>query len=84
MAKIAKVLKMLIPSGGYHIAGETYETITFIEAKPITKEEYEAGLAQYDAWKAEQEAAKAQAKAVAEAKFAALGLTAEDLKALGL
>jgi len=31
-----------------------------------------------------QDEAKAQAKAVAEAKLAALGLTTEDIKALGL
>jgi hypothetical protein len=49
-----------------------------------TKAEYQAGFAQYDAWKAEQEAAQATAKAAAEAKLAALGLTADDLKALGL
>ncbi len=34
--------------------------------------------------KAEQDAAKAAKKAAAEAKLAALGLTADDLKALGL
>jgi len=34
--------------------------------------------------KAQQDAAKAQAKASAEAKLAALGLTADDLRALGL
>jgi hypothetical protein len=49
--------------------------------------------AEYAIYQAEQEAeaqrkaeaeAKAQAKAAAEAKLAALGLTTEDLKALGL
>jgi hypothetical protein len=80
----AQVLQMLIPSGGWAIAGNDYENITFVEATPITKAEFEAGFAQYDAWKAEQDAAKAQAKASAEAKLAALGLTTDDLKALGL
>jgi hypothetical protein len=46
--------------------------------------EYEAGFAQYDAWKVEQDAAKAAAKAAAETKLAALGLTTDDLKALGI
>jgi len=47
-------------------------------------------IAQIETSKAEAEArqaeaeAKAQAKAVAEAKLAALGLTTEDIKALGL
>jgi len=40
-------------------------------------------VAESEARKAEEET-KAQAKAVAEGKLAALGLTVEDLKALGL
>lgn len=84
MATNYEVLSMLLPGGGYNQIGEDYEGITFIEAKPITKAEYEAGFAQYDAWKAKQDADKAAAKSAAEAKLAALGLTAEDLKALKL
>jgi len=84
MAKGYEVLRMLIPNGGYVIKGDDYEGITFIEATPITKEEFEAGFAQYDAWKAEQDEAQAAKKAAAEAKLAALGLDADDLKALGL
>jgi hypothetical protein len=45
--------------------------------------QYEADQAANALAKAEAEA-KAQAKAQAEAKLAALGLTTEDLKALGL
>ena len=44
---------------------------------------YEAGKAAYLARIAEEEA-KAQAKAAAEGKLAALGLTTDDLRALGL
>lgn len=84
MAESYEVLQMLIPNGGYTQVGNDYEGIEFIECDPITKAQYEAGFAEYDAWKAEQDAAKAQAKAAAEAKLAALGLTADDLKALGL
>ena len=84
MAKHYEVLGMLIPDGGYMQVGEKYEGITFLECEPITKAQFEAGFAQYDAWKAEQDAAKASAKASAEAKLAALGLTSDDLKALGL
>jgi hypothetical protein len=40
-------------------------------------------VAEYEASKAEAEA-KAQAKATAEGKLAALGLTTDDLRALGL
>lgn len=84
MAKSYEVLAMLIPNGGYTQNGEEYEGIEFLECDPISKKEYEAGFAAYDAWKAEQEAAEAAKKAAAEAKLAALGLTADDLKALGL
>ena len=84
MATGSQVLRMLIPQGGWVITGDKYEGINFVECEPITKAEYEAGFAQYDAWKVEQDAAKAAAKAAAEAKLAALGLDANDLKALGL
>jgi hypothetical protein len=84
MAKSFEVLQMLLPNGGYVQVGEEYEGITFIEAEPITKEQYEAGFAQYDSWKAEQDTIRAQAKETAQAKLAALGLTVEDLTALGL
>jgi hypothetical protein len=84
MAQPFEVLAFLRPEGGYVQYGLEYEGIQFLECEPISKKEYEAGFAKYDAWKAEQDAAKATAKATAEAKLAALGLTAEDLKALGL
>ena len=84
MAQGYQIVEMLIPNGGWVMTGDTYEGIQFIECQPITKAQFEAGFAQYDAWKAEQDAAKAQAKALAEAKLEALGLTADDLKALGL
>lgn len=84
MATNYEVLGMLIPNGGYVQVGEDYEGIQFIDCEPITKAEYQAGFAQYDAWKAEQDAAKAAAKSAAEAKLEALGLTTNDLRALGL
>ena len=45
--------------------------------------QYEIDRANYEAKKAEAEA-KAQTKAAAEGKLAALGLTTDDLRALGL
>lgn len=79
MATGGEVLRMLIPEGGYAITGNDYEGIQFIEAKPITKAEFEAGFAKYDAWKAEQEATKAKAKADLLAK---LGITEDEAKLL--
>ena len=84
MATPTNVLEFLIPSGNWILVGNEYEGITFTADETITKDQFEAGFAQYDAWKAEQDAAKVVAKATAEAKLAALGLTPDDLKALGL
>lgn len=84
MAQPHEVLAFLRPEGGYVHYGSEYEGIQFLECEPLTKAEYEAGFAEYDAWKAEQDAAKAAAKAAAQAKLTALGLTIEDLTALGL
>jgi hypothetical protein len=79
-----QVLDFLLPEGGWVIVGNDYEGITFLNCEPITKAKFQAGFAQYETWKAEQDAAKVTAKEAAESKLAALGLTADDLKALGL
>ena len=84
MAQGYEVLSMLIPNGGWILSGNDYEGITFLECEPISKAQFEAGFAQYDAWKAEQDAALLADKASATAKLEALGLTTDDLKALGL
>ena len=84
MAKGGDVLSMLIPQGGWVITGSDYDSIQWLECEPITKAEFEAGFAQYDAWKAQQDSNKEAAKESAYAKLAALGLTLDDLKALGL
>ena len=84
MATVSEVLMMLIPDGGYIAVGEEYEGIQFINCEPITKAQFTAGFAQYDAWKAEQDIKAEADKASAQAKLTALGLTADDLKALGL
>jgi len=84
MAKAHQVLGMLIPNGGYVQIGEEYEGIQFIDCEPITKKEYLEGFDKFDAWQTEQEAKANAAKLAAEAKLTALGLTPDDLKALGL
>jgi len=84
MATGREVLEMLIPQGGWIISGDDYEGIEFVDCESITKAKFEAGFSQVDAWKAEQNTAKAEAKTSAQAKLAALGLTVEDLAALGL
>ncbi len=84
MAKGGEVLTMLCPEKEWVISGNDFDSIQWIKGEPITKAEFEAGFAKVDAWKAEQDAAIAADKASATAKLQALGLTADDLKALGL
>lgn len=83
MATATQVLEMLLPEGGWSVLGNDWDGVKFIEATPITKAQFEAGFAQYDAWEAEQEIAKQNAKTAAQSKLEALGLTTDDLKALG-
>ncbi len=84
MAKASEVLQMLCPNTEWFITGNDFDSIQWIKGETITKAQFEAGFAQVDAWKAEQDAKAVADKATAQAKLAALGLTAEDLKALGL
>jgi hypothetical protein len=84
IAKIDDVCRYLRPEGGWATNGLDYEGILFLQCEPFSKAEYEAAipLAQIalDEEVAQEEAARKQA----ESKLEALGLTAEDLKALGL
>ena len=62
-------------------------SIVPIYLEPISKKQLDADAADRAEYKAQVQAeanAKAQAKAAAQAKLAALGLTVEDLQALGL
>ena len=74
-----EILQMLIPTGGWGAYGSDYEDIVFLEATPITKAEYEAGVLAYPAWKAAKEAEAAATKA---ALLAKLGITADEAKIL--
>ena len=84
MAKGSDVLAMLRPDGGWIIRDNDFNQIEWIDCEPVTKAEFDAGFAKYDAFIAKQEADAIAAKKAAEAKLAALGLTSDDLKALGL
>jgi hypothetical protein len=82
MATGTQVLSMLIPTGGWVISGDEFDSIKFLEATPITKEEFEAGFAKYDSWQAEEIKAaeqKAKDKAIArKAILDRLGLTDDE------
>jgi hypothetical protein len=79
MATGAEVLSMILPNGGWYIQGDNYEGIQFLECDAITKAQFDAGFAQYDAWKAEQDTKAATDKA---ALLAKLGITADEAKLL--
>ena len=80
MAKMYEVLQMLCPNVEWYVKGQEFDDIDWLGKKaPITKTQFEAGFAQYDAWKAEQESTKATAKA---ALLDRLGITADEAKLL--
>ncbi len=83
---LAKAIWKLRPGSEFSFNEQDYSTVKFdkIEGNPPTQAEIDAAIVQV---KADEIAAKAEAESArqsAEAKLAALGLTAEDLKALGL
>jgi hypothetical protein len=79
MATGADILNMLLPNGGWYIAGDDFEGIQFLECKPITKKQFIDGFAQYDAWKVQQDATQATAKT---ALLDRLGITEDEAKLL--
>ena len=74
-----EILQMLIPTGGCAAYGTEYEDIVFLEATPITKAEYQAGVLAYPAWKAAKDAEVAATKAAILDK---IGLTSDEAKLL--
>ena len=80
MATGTDVLDMLLPAGGWIISGDSFDGITWTDERPrCTEAEFNAGFAEYDAWKAAQEAQAATDKA---ALLAKLGITADEAKLL--
>jgi hypothetical protein len=76
MATGGDVLSMLIPTGGWVIYGDDFDSIIYDEGvTPVTKKQFTDGFAAYDAWKAQQDADKAAAKT---ALLDRLGITAEE------
>jgi hypothetical protein len=84
MATSAEVLNYLIPSGGWYQVGEDYEGIQFIECASITKKQFTDAFAVVDNLKTQKAADELSKRSAALAKLETLGLTNEDLKALGL
>ncbi len=86
MSELSKAIWRLRPDSEFSFVEEDYSTIQWdkLEGNPPTKAEIDAAIK--DIAKQEKAAEqKAEAdKAAAQAKLATLGLTADDLKALGL
>ena len=61
------------------MTGNDYEGIEFLTCDPITKQEFDAGFAKVDAFKAEQEAKRATDKA---ALLERLGITEAEAQLL--
>jgi hypothetical protein len=80
MATGANVLSMLIPTGGWIIVGDDFDSIRYDEGvSPITKKQFDDGFAAYDAWKAAKEA---EIKSQRDALLTRLGITAEEANLL--
>ena len=85
MATAEEALRVLLPDGGWVISANDFDSIRLDDnIEPITKSQFDAALIKADELKAEAQAEAAAKRAAAEAKLVALGLTADDLKALGL
>ena len=83
---LSEAIWKLRPGAEFSFNEQDYSTVKFdkIEGNPPTQAEIDAAIEQIKADELTAETNKAAAKAAAEAKLAALGLTADDLKALGL
>lgn len=79
MAHGYQVLEMLVPNSVWSISGNDWSGVEFDGKAPITQTQFEAGFAEYDAWKAQQEATKAEAKA---ALLDRLGITEAEARLL--
>ena len=86
MSYLVKAINKLKPNAEFSFTGDDYSTIKWdvLEGKAPTKAEIDAAIEQVKADEAQAELDKVAKKAAAEAKLAALGLDADDLKALGL
>lgn len=83
---LSRAIKKLKPTSEFSYDNRDYSTIKWdvLEGKAPTQAEIDAAIDEIKANEIAEAEAKAAAKAAAQAKLAALGLTVEDLQALGL
>jgi hypothetical protein len=86
MSYLAKAIWKLKPNAEFSFTDNDYSTINWIvlEGDAPTQKEVDAALELVKEEEAQAEAKALAAKTAAEAKLVALGLTVDDLKALGL
>jgi hypothetical protein len=86
MSDLVKAIKKLKPTAEFSFIEDDYSTIKWdvLDGEAPTQAQVNAAIEQVKLEEAQAEANKAQAKAAAESKLAALGLTTDDLRALGL
>ena len=73
------VITYLRPDGGWVMRGNDFAGIDFIDCEPFTEKVFENAFATVKQIKEKAEADNAAAKASAQAKLAALGLTEEEV-----
>ena len=83
---LADAIRKLKPNAEFSFIDEDYSTIKWdkLEGDAPTQAEIDVAIEQIKADETQAELDKAAKKKAAEAKLAALGLTADDLRALGL
>ena len=86
MDYLTKAIRKLCPTAEFSFTNNDYSTIKWdvLQGDAPTQAEIDAAIEQIKADELTAETNKATAKAAAEVKLVALGLTADDLKALGL
>ena len=84
--ELTNAIRKLKPNAEFSFTDNDYSTIQWnnLEGDAPTQAEIDAAIEQVKTDEAQVKRDKATAKAAAQAKLAALGLTTDDLKALGL
>jgi len=83
---LVKAVNLLKPNSEFSLENNDYATIKWdiLEGEAPTQTEIDSAIKQIKADEVEAEITQATKKQAAEAKLVALGLTLDDLKALGL
>ena len=86
MSYLIKAINKLKPTAEFSFTDDDYSTIKWdiLDGDAPTQAEIDQAIEQVKADELAEAEAKATAKAAAEGKLAALGLTTDDLRALGL